>query len=129
MKKNAFFGLLVIFLVFSLISCDDDNEKSYFIKYEISGPSLITSSVVYYKENQLYQLFDEVIPWEHTYTITLKKNYYEHLYCGLHFLKNTPNSSQYTIRIFVDNKLVITDFIIYNSSIGGFNVDYELWNR
>ena len=100
MKKTVLLGLLAIMLVFFLGGCE--SEKSFEVKYEITGPAITSNYVMYFTGNGTdnIQTNNVPIPWSHTFTVTLGKNETVGIGCsaGLPY----SNTDSYIARIYVN---------------------------
>jgi len=105
MRKNAIFSLLVFILAFSLVGCGS-SEKSFDVKYEITGPEITSNYVMYFTGNGTdnIQTNNEPIPWSHKFKVVLGK----HQTVGIGCSAELPysNTDSYTARIYVNGSQV-----------------------
>jgi len=105
MKKTVLLSLLAIMLVFFLVGCGE-REKSFVVKYEITGPAITSDYVMYFTGNGTdnIQTNNVPIPWSHTFKVILGK--YKTVGIGCSASLPYSNTSSYTARIYVNGSQV-----------------------
>ena len=101
MKKTkiVLFALFIGVILLSLDGCDSD--KTYKVKYQITGPSTTARTVRYTNETDgTTEISNVPIPWE---KIIIVDKYFV---ASCSVTLTGDNSNTYTVKIFVDNKEV-----------------------
>jgi hypothetical protein len=103
-KKSLFFlSVLLIGTVLTLVctacSSPTSGNKDYTVKYEITGPATVATSVLYNIDaGGSKQLNDVNIPW--SYTVTVGKN----MPVGYVVSFDKTNENTYTAKIYINGK-------------------------
>ena len=105
-KKSLILSVLLIGAVLALLctacaGADEEKDKEYTVKYEVTGPATVANSLTYENATGGHDQKNNVnIPWSYTFNVSGKN-------IGLHLFTNfgVSNENTYTTNIYVNGKL------------------------